>query len=65
MDTDEVNIIVRSDDRQKYFDGKLYSYQINQYFVALHELRFAKEYLKDHGLEDKVVIETVPYAFGN
>lgn len=61
MDTEEVNIIIRSDDRQKYYDGKLYSYQINQYFVALHELRFAKEYIKKHNLENKIVLEG-PYV---
>ena len=61
MDTEEVNVIIRSDDRQQYYDGELYSYQINLYFVALHELRFAKEYLKEHNLEDKVVLEG-PYV---
>ena len=57
MDSQEVRTVIRSDDRQRYYLKELYSYQVNEYFVALHELRFAKEYMKEHGMEDKIVLE--------
>lgn len=58
MDEEEVSqVILDKEDRERYYEEDLFSYEVNYFYVALHELRFAKEYMMEQGLEDKVVLE--------
>lgn len=59
MTSEEVSIIVRSDDVEAYYDKSLYSYQINYYYVALHELRFVYDYIEKNNAQDLLVLEGV------
>lgn len=63
MTSEEVDTIVRSDDVEAYFNKKLYSYQIDQYYVALHELRFAHDYMEKNNAHDLVVFEGVQVRY--
>lgn len=63
MTSDEVDMIIRSDNVEAYLNKKLYSYQINQYYVALHELRFAYDYMEKNNAQNLVVIEGVQVRY--
>lgn len=63
MTSDEAAMIVRSDNMQAYLDKKLYSHQINQYYVALHELRFAYDYMEKNHAQDSVIFEGVQVIY--
>lgn len=59
MDEEEVSkVILDKEDRNRYYDKDLFFYEVDYYYVALHELRFAKDYMKKQGMEDKVIIES-------
>ena len=59
MTSEEVSMIVQSDNVDAYYDKKLYSHQINNYYVALRELRFAYDYIEKNAAKDLVVFEGV------
>ncbi|MDE5802275.1 MAG: hypothetical protein K2I22_05075, partial [Lachnospiraceae bacterium] len=59
MTSEEVSMIVPSDNVEMYYNKKLYSHQINNYYVALKELRFAYDYIEKNNAKDLVVFEGV------
>ena len=59
MTSEEVRMIVRSDNVEAFYNKKLYSYQINDYYVALKELRFAYDFFEKNNAENLVVYEGV------
>ncbi|MBD5537454.1 MAG: DUF5104 domain-containing protein [Lachnospiraceae bacterium] len=59
MTSEEVSMIVPSDNVEMYYNKKLYSHQINHYYVALKELRFAYDYIEKNNAKDLVVFEGV------
>lgn len=59
MTSEEVSLIVKSDDVEAYYNKELYLHQINRYYVALKELRFAYDYMEKNDAEDLVVFEGV------
>lgn len=65
MTPEEVNLIVQSDDEEAYYNKKLYSYQINYYYVALKELRFAYDYMEKNDARDLVVFESVQVNYSD
>lgn len=58
MTSEEIDIIVKSDTVEAYYNKELFSYQIDRYYVALHELRFAYDYMEKNNLPDMVVFES-------
>lgn len=63
MTNEEIGMIIESDDADAYFGKKLYSHQIDHYYVALHELRFAYDYMEKNNAQDLVVIEGVQVRY--
>lgn len=63
MTSEEIGMIIKSGDVKAYTDKKLYSHQINQYYVALHELRFAYNYLEKNDAQDSAVLEGVQVKY--
>ncbi len=59
MTSEEVSMIVPSDHVEAYYNKKLYSHQVNHYYVALEELRFACDYMEKNNAKDLVVFEGV------
>lgn len=59
MTPEEVSIIVRSDNVDAYYSKKLYSYQINDCYVSLKELRYVRDYFEKNNVLDLVVFEGV------
>ena len=59
MTSEEVSMIVPNDNVERYYNKKLYSHQINYYYVALKELRFAYDYIEKNNEKDLVVFEGV------
>lgn len=59
MTPEEINIIIRKDNAEAYYNKTLYSYQIDHYYVALHELRYTYDYMEKNKLQDLVILEGV------
>lgn len=63
MTSEEISMIIGSHDADAYNNKKLYSHQIDQYYVALHELRFAYDYMEKNDAQDLVVFEGVRVTY--